>query len=440
MDAEIDERARVLLEGVARCAWPVRRGRLSAVGEQVLEAEIPGARVGEQVLVERPGGRAVEAEVAVCRGSSASLLPFSESSGVGPGDEVRAVAVEPRLPCGAGLLGRAIDPFGRPRDGGPSLRDVSAWPLRRPAPDPLSRPPIDTQLVSGLRALDGCLPIGIGQRVGLFAGPGLGKSTLLGTLARRAHCDVAVVCLVGERGREVREFIDGSLGARGLARSAVVVAPADAPPLVRFRALESATAIAEWFRERGDDVLLVVDSLTRVVRARRDAALALGEPPARGGYPASAFAALPGLLERAGRDERGSITAVYAVLTEGGGEGADDPVAEEARSLLDGHVVLSRKLAEAGRWPAIDLLRSVSRVAPAVAPAVQLAHAAALRRMLAALSRNEDLILMGAYRRGSSPETDAALEKREAIERFLAQGSESCTVEETRNALAALAG
>jgi type III secretion protein N (ATPase) len=346
---------------------------------------------------------------------------------------VRVVRSAATLPCGPGLLGRIVDPFGRPLDGKPAPEDSVAWPLSRPAPDPLARPPVERQLVTGIRVVDGCLALGHGQRVGLLAGPGLGKTTLLGALARRADCDACVICLVGERGREVRDFLDRALGAEGLSRSVVVLAGPDAPAPVRSRALEAATAVAEWLRDRGLSVLLLVDSLTRVARARRDVALALGEPPARGGYPASVFAALPGLVERAGTGGRGSVTAVYAVLTEGPEDRGEDPLAEEARSLFDGHLVLSVRLA-------VDLLASVSRVADRVVPPAQSRHAAYLRRLVAAHRENEELILMGAYRQGSSPDTDRFLSRRRGIEAFLAQDLDRPSpIEDTRAALASLA-
>jgi type III secretion protein N (ATPase) len=425
-----------LVSAAERCALPVVRGRITAVGELSLGACLPGARIGARVEVVRPGGEALPAEVVACDGEQARLMPLSSVSGIGPGDRVRTVPAGRTLPCGSGLLGRVIDPAGRPLDGLGPLADASPWSIDRPAPDPLTRQPVDRQLVTGLRAIDGCVALGLGQRVGLFAGPGLGKTTRLGILARRASCDAAVICLVGERGREVRDFVDRILGAEGLARSCVVLATADAPPLVRVNALEAATAAAEWFRDQGAHVLLLVDSLTRVVRARRDVALSLGEQPARGGFPASAFAALPGLLERAGRGEQGSISGIYAVLTEGR---ADDPVAEEARSLLDGHIVLHPGLARSGRWPAIDVLESVSRVMDAVVPTEQPIHAATLRRLLGAYRENEDLILMGAYRRGTSPDTDLALERKREIDEFLAQDTSlPSSPEQTRRALADL--
>jgi len=408
------------------------------VEELSLSALLPGARIGARVEVSRPGTEPLAAEVVACDGERARLMPFCSTTGVGPGDQVVKVPGARSLPCGTGLLGRVIDPFGRPLDGRGPLADVATWPLDRPAPDPLARQPVDQQLETGLRAIDGCASLGLGQRVGLFAGPGLGKTTLLGILARRASCDVAVICLVGERGREVRDFLDRILGAEGLARTCVVLATADAPPLVRVNALLAATAVAEWFRDQSEHVLLLVDSLTRVVRARRDVALSLGEQPARSGFPASAFSALPGLLERGGRSDKGSISAVYAVLTE---NTVDDPVAEEARSLLDGHIVLDTAAARAGRWPAIDVLESVSRVMDAVVDREQMGHAATLRRWLGAYRENEDLILMGAYRRGTSSDTDSALDRKQVIDAFLAQdASRSSSVEQTRKALADLVG
>jgi type III secretion protein N (ATPase) len=418
-----------LHDAVARCEVPIRSGSVIAAGEQRVEAILPGARLGEIAEIRTRSGARLRAEVASCDGDRAGLLPFAPLAGVGVGDEVRVVARNAAIPCGEGLLGRVVDPFGEPLDGAPASAGLVPWDVDRAAPPPLARRAVDEQLVTGIRAVDGCLALGKGQRVGLFAGPGQGKSTLLGTLARRAACDVAVVCLVGERGREVREFIDGALGPEGLARAVVVVAAADAPPLVRARALPAATAIAEWFRSKGRDVLLLVDSLTRVARGRRDAALALGEPPARSGYPASALAGLAELIERTGRDERGSITTVYTVLTEGG---PADPVAEEARAALDGHIALSERLARAGRWPAIDVAASISRVMRAIASEAHVAAAAGLRRLVAAHAENEELILVGAYRPGTSRDTDLALARRDAIAAFLCQGSaEFSSLEET---------
>jgi ATP synthase in type III secretion protein N len=425
-----------IMDAVARCPIPVRRGRVSAVGELRLEALLPGARIGEIAEVTGPAGSRIRAEVVACDGDRAALLPFAPLAGIGVGDELRVVASSAAIPCGPGLLGRVVDPFGAPLDGAPLPPGLAEWAVDRPAPPPLARRAVDAQLATGVRAIDGCLALGKGQRVGLFAGPGQGKSTLLATLARRAACDVAVVCLVGERGREVREFLDRAIGAEGLARTAVVVAAADAPPIARAKALPAASAIAEWFRAQGRDVLLLVDSLTRVARARRDAAAAMGEPASRSGYPASALAGLAELIERAGRDERGSITAVYTVLTEGG---AEDPVAEEARAALDGHIVLSAKAASAGLWPAIDVVKSISRVMRAICRDAHVANAAALRRLVAAREENEELLLVGAYRAGTSRDTDLAIERAAAIAAFLRQGSdEASSLDETLRRLEVL--
>ncbi|MCP4676478.1 MAG: FliI/YscN family ATPase [Deltaproteobacteria bacterium] len=416
-----------------RCSVPVKRGKVTAVGETVIEAVLPGSRIGMRVSIERPGQSRAMAEVASCDGSRVKLLSLSRTIGIGPGDPVLTLSSEDTIPSGEALLGRIIDPLGTPVDGGPSLEDLSPWSVDRAAPDPLARIPVNKQLVTGIRVIDGCLSLGLGQRIGLFAGPGLGKSMLLGSLARSAECDVSVICLVGERGREVKEFIDRSLGPGGLAQSVIVLAPPDSPPLVRAKALEAATAVAEWFRAAGKHVLLLVDSLTRAVRARRDVALALGEAPARDGYPASAFASLPSVLERAGCDASGSITAVYTVLTE---REEGDPVAEEARSLLDGHIVLSSKLAGAGHWPAIDIVRSVSRVMDSVVAPAHLRAARNLRRLLGAYAEHEDLIMMGAYRQGASPDTDLALDRKTEIASFTRQeDSEPSSIESTLKTL-----
>ncbi len=416
------------------CSLAGVTGKIISVDELGLEALLPGARIGHRVEVSStPGGPVIRAEVARCEGERARLLPLSSTIGIGVGDRVEIIETAGTIPCGDALIGRVIDPFGAPLDGLPQPAGTQPWPLHRPAPDPMSRDAIDEQLVTGLRAIDGCLAIGKGQRIGLFAGPGEGKSTLLATLAKDAAADACVICLVGERGREVREFVDGILGDEGLRRSVVVLASADAPPLVRVQALETATAVAEWFRSKGKHALLLVDSLTRVVRARRDTALALGEAPARAGFPVSSFSSLPLMLERAGRDGVGSITAVYAVLTEGTD---DDPVAQEARSLLDGHIVLSAKLAGAGRWPAIDVVKSISRVMGSIVSKEHRLTADTLRRLQGALAENEDLILMGAYKKGSSRDTDTALARKQQIDAFLQQGpDEISTLEQTISAL-----
>jgi type III secretion protein N (ATPase) len=322
---------------------------------------------------------------------------------------------------GEALLGRILDGLGAPIDGRGLPDGLEEWAVDRPAPAPLARRRIARPLPLGVRALDALATVGEGQRLGLFAGAGVGKSTLLGQIARNTRAGLSVICLVGERGREVREFVEDALGPEGLARSVVVAATSDAPALVRLKAAHVATAIAEWFAERGHDVLLMLDSLTRYARAQREVGLAAGEPPARQGYPPSVFAALPRLLERAGNRERGGITALYTVLVAGGD--LEEPVADEVRGLLDGHVVLDRRIAERGRFPAVDPLSSLSRVMPAVTTDAHRAAATRLRALLAAVERVRDLLAVGAYRRGGDPEADVALERLPAIEAFLAQGA-----------------
>jgi type III secretion protein N (ATPase) len=314
-----------------------------------------------------------------------------------------------------------LDGLGRPIDGRPPPAGLVPWRVDRPAPGPLERPPVRVPLPLGVRAIDALLTAGEGQRLGLFAGSGVGKSTLLGQIARGCAADVVVVGLVGERGREVRDFLDGALGAEGRARSVVVAATSDAPALVRRQAALVATALAEWFAEVGGKrVLLLLDSVTRFARAQREVGLAAGEPPARQGYPPSVFAELPRLLERAGQRPRGAITAIYTVLVAGGD--LDEPIADEVRGILDGHVVLDRRLAERGHYPAIDILQSVSRVMPAVVTPAHGALARRARALLAAWERQRDAIALGAYAAGSDPEVDRALTAIGPLEEFLRQG------------------
>jgi type III secretion protein N (ATPase) len=360
------------------------------------------------------------AEVVGFSDDRAVLMPLGGPEGVGPGTLVETTGGRLSFHCGPAVLGRVLDGLGRPMDDGPPFGpEIEEWPVERAAPSPLSRPRIRRPLGLGIRAIDGLLTVGEGQRVGLFAGSGVGKSTLLGQIARNTEAEVCVVCLVGERGREVREFIEESLGERGLARSVVVCATSDAPPLVRLKSALVGTAVAEYFRHRGGRVLLLMDSVTRYARALREVALAAGEPPARRGFPPSVFAELPRLLERTGTSAEGSITAIYTVLVEGGD--MDEPVADEVRGILDGHIVLSRELAQRGHWPAVDVLQSVSRTMPAVTEASHREAATRLRRVLAAYERQRDLILLGAYRPGSDRETDYALQKIDAVQGFLRQ-------------------
>jgi type III secretion protein N (ATPase) len=385
----------------------------------VLEAAAAGLRQGEAVEILTPGRAPLEAEVVGLREDRAVLLPLGDPVGVGLDSEVVGTGGPFAIRAGDGLLGRILDGLGRPADGRPLPPGLEEWAVDRPAPAPLSRRRVERPMPLGVRAIDGLCTVGEGQRLGLFAGSGVGKSTLLGQIARSTRAELSVIALVGERGREVREFVEDALGPEGLARSVVVAATSDAPALIRLKAAHVATAVAEWFAERGANVLFMLDSITRYARAQREVGLAAGEPPARQGYPASVFAALPRLLERTGNRERGGITALYTVLVAGGD--LEEPIADEVRGVLDGHVVLDRRIAERGRFPAVDPLASLSRVMPAVTTAAHRAAASRLRALLAAHERHRDLIAVGAYRPGSDPETDAALERLPVIEAFLAQ-------------------
>ena len=404
-------------------------GRVTELTGLVLRATAPGAKIGELVTVERARGdrgRTLSAEVVGFRGEEVVLLPLGDAAGVGPDSVVRPTGRPFSVRCGPALLGRVLDGLGEPIDGLAPLEELPGldpWPVERPAPDPLARRRITAPLALGVRSIDACLTVGEGQRIGLLAGPGLGKSTLLGQIARHSDAEVNVIGLVGERGREVRDFIETQLGREGLARSVVVCATSDAPPLLRLKSALVATAIAEHFRDRGQRVLLLLDSLTRVARAQREVGLAAGEPPARHGFPPSVFAMLPRLLERTGQSDAGSITAIYAVLVSGEDE-LDDPVTEEVQAILDGHIVLSRELAARGVWPAVDLPRSLSRVMDGIVDGEHRAAAARLREIVATWQRQKELILMGAYRRGSDRATDEALDRIEDAWRFLRQPSD----------------
>jgi type III secretion protein N (ATPase) len=396
-------------------------GRVVELTGLILRASIDRVRHGELCHVARAAAPPLAAEVVGFRGPEAVLVPLGDARGLEPGAEVVPTGAPLAIRAGGALLGRVLDGLGQPLDGRPLPPNLRPWPVERPTPPALERRRVTEPLALGVRALDALLAVGQGQRLGLFAGAGVGKSTLLGQIARHADADAVVVGLVGERGREVREFVEEALGPGGLARSVVVAATSDAPALCRLKAAQVATAVAEWFAEvEGRRVLLLVDSITRFARAQREVGLAAGEPPARQGYPPSVFSELPRLLERTGNRARGGITAVYTVLVAGGD--LDEPIADEVRGILDGHVVLDRRLAERGHFPAIDVLQSVSRVMPAVAGAPHRALAARARRALAALERQRESAAVGAYQRGADPEADAALDRADALERFLRQG------------------
>ena len=416
--------------------WKVA-GRVTEMTGLVMRATAPGARVGDLVLIER-GDRTrstpLRAEVVGFRGDEVVLLPLGDPAGVGPDSVVRPTGRPFMIRCGPSLLGRVLDGTGEPIDGLPPPEGLEPWAVERPAPDPLSRRRVTVPLSLGVRALDGLMTLGEGQRIGLFAGPGLGKSTLLGQIARNSEAEVNVIGLVGERGREVREFVERQLGEEGLRRSVVVAATSDAPPLLRLKSALVATAIAEHFRESGRRVLLLMDSLTRVARAQREVGLAAGEPPARQGFPPSVFAMLPRLLERTGQSAAGSITAIYAVLV--GGDDLDDPVADEVRAVLDGHVWLAQDLAARNHWPAIDVVRSLSRVMDEIVDERHRDAAARLRGIVATWDRQRELILLGAYRKGTDDATDEAMERIDDVWDFLRQArDERMSLIDTRREL-----
>ncbi len=398
----------------------VVRGTLRDASPFQLRCQGVPAGLGEQVEIEMEAGGRLRAEVVALRGSSALLLPLDDALRARPGNRVRPTGRRLSIRVGPGLLGRVLDGLGDPIDGRRLPGGLETWEVERQAPEPLERPRLRRPFVTGVRAIDAFATLAAGQRVGLFAGPGAGKSSILGRLARGGGAGVCVVGLVGERGREVRELIEDSLGPEGMRRSVVVAATSDAPAVVRMRAAQVATAVAEWFAQvEGREVLLLVDSLTRFARAVREVGLGAGEAPVRQGFPARVYAELPRLVERAGAGRGGSITAVYTVLS--GGDDADDPMSAEIRGLLDGHLVLDRRIAEAGRHPAVDVVGSLSRVMPEI---TGVEHRQAASRVRGALARWEgarELVAAGAWVPGADPALDAAAAAVPAVEAFLRQ-------------------
>ena len=392
------------------------RGRVAQVVGTVVEAEIPGVAVGALCRI----GDSIQAEVVGFREHRALLMPLESVTGVSFGAPVEALEGAVRVALGPDMVGRVLDALGRPIDGKGPLTSVVHRSVDQEPPDPMSRSVVDTPLETGIRVIDGLLTLGKGQRVGVMAGSGVGKSTLMGMLARHTRADLNVICLVGERGREVREFIERDLGPEGLARSVVVVVTSDKSPVLQSKGAYTAITIAEYFRDQGLDVMFMMDSVTRFAMAQRQIGLAAGEPPTRGGYTPSVFAQLPRLLERAGPGVgRGSITAVFTVLVEG--DDVHDPIGDAVRGIVDGHIVLSRKLASHGHYPAVDVLQSVSRTMPSVVDEEQMDAASGLRSLLATWDENEELVRLGAYRKGSSPEVDEAIDKRPLLDTLLRQ-------------------
>jgi FliI/YscN family ATPase len=411
-------------DALGRADLTPRIGRIVRVVGLLIESIGPHARVGEVCEVEgAPGDARLAVEVVGFRDGRLLSVPLGDTAGIRPGARLVARGGSATVPAGDALLGRVVDAFGRPIDDRGPLRAESRVPLYGTPVNPLARQPIREPLPTGVRAVDALLTCGRGQRVGLFGGSGVGKSTLLGMMARATAADIVVLALVGERGREVRGFLDHDIGPEGLARSVVVVSTSDSPALVRIRAAHAATAIAEHFRDRGLNVLLMMDSITRLAMAQREVGLAAGEPPTAQGYPPSVFAMLPGLLERAGNGARGSITGLYTVLVEG--DDTNEPVADAVRAILDGHIVLSRDLAGRNHYPAIDILQSVSRTMSDVVDADHRLRAGRIRDWLAVLKEAEDLVSVGAYAKGANARLDTALERRDAIVQFLCQPADT---------------
>ena len=433
MNAFADE-----IDRVSRMCTAGLRGRvLDVTGMTVIVGGLP-APVGSRCRVYVEGGRVIDGQVVGFRDDRTVLMPLGDTLGVSRGDEVCTLPGEARVGVCPLLAGRVLDGLGGPIDEGPRVYPEAYYPVYRPAPKALARPRIKEPLSTGIRSLDAMLTAGRGQRLGLFSGTGVGKSVLLGMIARYTDADVTVLALIGERGREVNEFIEKDLGPAGRARTVMVVSTSDESPVLRVRAGFVATAVAEYFRDCGKSVLLLMDSLTRLAMAQRQIGLAAGEPPATKGYTPSAFALLPQLLERAGQTDQGSITGFYTVLVEA--DDINDPVGDAVRGTLDGHVWLSRALANKGHYPAIGVCESISRVMPDVVDEEHLAASRRVLRALATWSEIEDLVNIGAYARGSNPEFDAVIQTRPAVQAFLEQGiSQRVTFVEARQQLLALA-
>lgn len=408
------------------------KGRVLQVVGTIIKASVPRVKVGELCVLKNPWDKDWEliAEVVGFSKDAALLTPLGELLGVSSSTEVLPTGEIQKVPVGGALLGRVLDGMGRPLDSGPPLNVDEYYPVYADPPSAMKRQIIDKPLALGLRVLDGMLTCGQGQRIGIFAAAGGGKSTLMGQIVRNAAADVFVLALIGERGREVREFIEHSLGEEGLKKSVLVISTSDRPSMERLKAAYVATAVAEYFRDQGKKVLFLMDSVTRFARAQREIGLAAGEPPTRRGFPPSVFSTLPRLMERAGCSETGSITGLYTVLVEG--DDMTEPVADETRSILDGHIILSRKLASAAHYPAVSVLDSVSRVMDNIVSEEHKEAAGRLRDLLAKYNEIELLVRIGEYKKGSDPETDEALEKIDSINAFLKQGLfEQSSFEET---------
>lgn len=410
-------------EHIIRAADPIcARGRVRQVVGTIIEANLPACRIGQLCAIQAADGRRIPAEVVGFEGHTAKIMPLGQMHGIMSGSPVISVMASPTMPVGPALLGRVLDGLGQPIDGGPMPHGETSYPIYNEPVNAFRRERIHEPLDLGIRAINGLLTCGVGQRVGILAGSGVGKSTVLGMIARQARADVNVIGLVGERGRELKEFIERDLGPEGLARSVVVAATSDRSPLERVRSAFVATTIAEFFRDRGRRVLLMMDSVTRFAMGQREIGLSTGEPPTTKGYTPSVFAMLPRLLERAGMGAagQGSITGLYTVLVDG--DDMNEPIADATRSILDGHIVLSRDLADRGHYPAIDVLASKSRLMTEVADAEHQRAATDVLALIAAYRRAETLIDIGAYAKGSNPQVDTAIRMHNAVENYLCQG------------------
>jgi flagellum-specific ATP synthase len=401
-------------------------GRVSQVIGAVIESEGPSCQVGEYCTIyPTPNSPGIAAETVGFKEDKILLMCLGDPSGIRPGSQVVATGQPQAVPVGEELLGRIIDGLGQPIDGKGAIRTRLKYPLDNNPPNPLTRRRITERLPLGVRAIDGLLTVGEGQRVGIFAGSGVGKSTLMGMIARSSDADINVIGLIGERGREVRDFIERDLGPEGLARSVIVACTSDMPALQRIKGAFAATAIAEYFRDQGKNVMLMMDSVTRFAMAQREVGLAVGEPPATKGYTPSVFAMLPRLMERAGTSDKGTITALYTVLVEG--SDMEEPIADAVRGILDGHFVLSRELAHQNHYPAIDVLQSISRLMSEIASPQQKEAAAMMRELIATYRKAEDLINIGAYVQGNNPQIDFAMAMIDKINNFLRQSVDDPT-------------
>ncbi len=396
------------------------KGSVSKLLGLTVEVKLPGLKIGDLCYIETQGGEKKAAEVVAFKGDAAQLLLLYDGAGIGQGSLVQSMGKQITIPVGDFLLGRLINPMGEPIDGRPLDTMGAKWiPIEGSPPDAFERPIIDTMFSTGVRAIDSCLTLGAGQRMGLFAGSGVGKSTMLGMIARNSDADVNVMALIGERGREVKEFIENSLGPEGMKKSVLVCSTGDQPPLIRQKCLLTATAVCEYFRDQGKKVFLMTDTITRCAMAGREVGLSIGEPPTMKGYPPSIFSWLQKALERTGNSKKGSITALYTVLMEG--DDINDPVVDTVRGIVDGHIFLSRKVAEMNHYPAIDVLGSISRLATEITTEEQKEAAAKMRKILAIYRENKDLIDVGMYQQGTNSRLDTAIEMMPQINAFLQQ-------------------